>query len=930
MKSAILLLLLTVNILPQNYSLRGTVADSADRKPLSSANVILTSNRDSTVIGTATDSKGTFIFNNLPQGGYTLKISYVGYVTHTERIRLRNSVDLQQILLSPGESSLDDVEITSRRVPIVQNADTTEYSADAFKTHKDADAEDLVGKLPGVTVVDGKVKAHGEEVKKVLVDGRSFFGDDPTAVLRNLPAEIIEKIQVFDEQSEQARFTGFEDGNTTKTMNVVTRNRIRQGNFGRFSAGYGDDQRYSSGGSFNMFNNDQRLSIVGQLNNINEQNFSREDLAGVMTSSGGRGRGFGGGGSGYGGGAFMGLYGGNFGGGSPDFRVTSMNGLSTTKAAGINYTDKYWESLTLQTSYFINSTGNTAEGNLDREYFLPENIGQRYSEYNTSSSTNINHRFNMRMDYQIDSQNDLMFRPRISLQQNDGMNTLAGRTNTELTDLNSLYNLYNSDISAVNSSAELLYRHRFVTPRRTFSISVNGSFSNNDGESRTYSEQTYFLNQELSDTLNQYADLYRDRRGISSNIMHTEPLGENGIMQFTSGYSFNREESDQKRFSLTGIESVLDTSLSNLSDKTYTTQTYGTGYRYNKDGIILNANLNYNISFLGREQEFPFEDSAERKFTSILPSMMMRYNFSRDENIHFFYRTVNNDPRIEQLQYVLDNANPLQMSIGNPDLQQDYLHSFRLRYSRMNVQTLKSMFIMLNASLTNSYIGSSTIMAGRDTINYQGIILNPGSQITFPVNLNGYFTAGTSIVYSMPFELIKSQLNFNLDANYSRIPGRINYNDGHSNSNAYTLGVVVTSNISPDIDFTVSGSSTYNKVTSNLRRDYADDYFTQNTGLRSRLMFWEDFTLTNNINYQYNNGLPEEYNRNFVLWNLSLGKKIFSNNQGEIKITAYDLLDKNTTIQRSNTASYIQDVRTSTIGRYFLLSFTYQLRAFGS
>jgi hypothetical protein len=931
MKLVILLLVLTVNIFPQSFSVMGLVADSTDKHPLANANVILIHLRDSTVRGTATAADGSFNFSNLPQGRYTLNISYVGYKRHTETFGLRNgSLDLERILLSPGESRIDDIEITDTRVAVIQNADTTEYSADAFKAHKDADAEELVGKMPGITVTDGKVKAQGEEVKRVLVDGRAFFGDDPTAVLRNLPAEIIEKIQIFDEQSEQSRFTGFEDGNTTKTMNVVTRNRIRQGTFGRFTGGYGDDQRYNIGGNLNIFNDEQRISIVGQINNINEQNFSREDLAGVMSSSG-RGRG----GPGGGGGVFMGGYGGGFGGGnfqrgSSDFLVTAMNGLSTTKALGLNYTDKFWDKFSLQGSYFINRTDNSADANVQREYFLDQNMGQKYFEDNSSSSTNINHRINMRMEFQIDSLNDVMFRPRISLQQNDGSNRLFGQTFSDGTTLNAINNIYSSDISAVNSSAELLYRHRFETRGRTFSIAVNGSYNDNDGDSRTYSENTYLMNSALSDTLNQISDLYRDGRGVSSNMMYTEPIGENGMVQFTTGLSYSKDESDQRRFRVTATDALLDTSVSNLADKSYQTQTFGTGYRYQKNEITFNTNLNYNISLLNNEQEFPYPASTGRRFTSLTPSMMMRYSFSKDKNLHFFYRTNNNDPRIEQLQDVLDNSNPIQLSIGNPDLKQDYRHSFNMRYSQMNIETLNSMFIMLNGSLTNNYIGTSTLIAGRDTINYRGIILNPGSQLSTPVNLNGFFNIASSIVYSMPFNLIMSYINFNLDASYSRIPGMVNYNQGHSNSNTYSLGVVVSSNISPDLDFTLSSNSSFNKISSNLRRNYSEDYFTQTGGMKFRFQFWDGFIINNNLLYQYDNGLPEDYNRNIVLWNMSLGKKVFSNNQGEIKLTAYDILNKNTTIQRTNTSSYVQDVRSNTIGRYFILSFTYQLRAFGS
>ena len=902
----------------------GTVADSSNGTPLSSANVILLKLPDSTFTGAATDSRGKFIFNNIGQGRYNLIISYVGYQKYSEILRIRNrSIDLGTINLIPGELSIEDVEIIGRLTPVIQNADTTQYNADAFKTHKDADAMELVTKMPGITVADGKVKAQGEDVRKVLVDGRQFFGEDPTATLKNLPAEIVDRIQVFDEQTEQARFTGFDDGNTSKTMNVVTRMRIRQGTFGRFTGGYGDNQRYSSTANINLFNNDQRLSLLGQINNISEQNFSREDLMGIFSS--GRGGGHGGGGfySRGGGGSFRGPGG--------DFLVGTADGLSETKAFGINYSDKYWDKIDLSGSYFINRSDNDAESAIRREYFLPELSGQNYFENNSSSSTNINHRFNMRAEYEIDSMNEISFRPRFSLQQNNGSGKSAGQTFSETVLLNSINNLSGSDLSAINSSAELSYRHKFNTDRRTISLFLNGAYSNNEGDSKYYSENTYYISNAFSDTLDQISDLYRDSRSMSANVTYTEPLGENGMMLVNSEFSFKKDNNDQKRFDVLASGNImLDSALSNLSDKTYNSRKLGTGYRYRKDELTFNVNLDYNMSTLKNDRQYPYQATAERNFYSLLPSVSIRYRPSRDQDFRLNYRTNNNDPNIEQLQDVLDNSNPLRLSIGNPELKQDYRHSVFLNFRTMSMATLRSIFMMLYASLTDNYIGNNTIIAGRDSLEYRGILLNPGTQLSTPINLNGNFSVGSSIFYSMPAEILKSYLNLNLDINFSRIPGMINSRSGFTNSGNYTFGASVTSNISTDFDFTLSGSSSYNNVKSDLRNDYNQEYFTQNASFRLRSQFWEGIVIDNNMNYQYDSGLPESYNRNVFLWNLSLGKKLFSNNQGEIRIAAYDLLNKGTNIRRYAGDTYIQDTRANTIGRYFILSFIYQLRNFGS
>ena len=229
----------------------------------------------------------------------------------------KGAVDLGKIYIAPGEYEMGEVEIVEKGTILVQKEDTTEYFADAVKTNPDATAGDLISKMPGITVQDGKVQAHGEDVKNVFLDGKPFFGDDPNTVLKNVPAEIIERIQVYDKQSEQAEFTGFDDGNTSKTINIITRVRFRNGTFGKLAAGYGDQERYSTGGNLNFFNDKQRVTLLGQLNNTNEQNFSNEDLLGVMGDGGGgrggggmRPRGGGGGGRGSGGGQSGGFGGG--------------------------------------------------------------------------------------------------------------------------------------------------------------------------------------------------------------------------------------------------------------------------------------------------------------------------------------------------------------------------------------------------------------------------------------------------------------------------------------------------------------------------------------------------------------------------------------------------------------------------------------------
>lgn len=928
--------LLSINLFPQNLSINGQVEDKSNKKPLENANVILTRTADSKIFGMTTNKEGNFSFNNLNRGKYSVNITFVGYSVYKKDIELQNaSLNLQTLFLTPVGIKLKPVEVTAEPTPIVIKNDTAEYNAGAFKVNKDALAEDLIAKMPGITVQNGKVQAQGEDVQKVLVDGKEFFGSDPNAVLKNLPAEVIEKIQVFDQQSDQAQFTGFDDGNTNKTINIVTRFQNRQGTFGRFTGGYGNDDRYATGGNINFFNKDQRISILAQLNNVNQQNFSTDDLLGVMSSSGrmmriggGGNRNFGGG---RGGGGSLG-YGGGFGGNNiSNFLVNQSTGLIQTKAFGINYSDKWGEKVDLIGSYFFNLTNNDAESNTNRDYFLTSPSSQIYNEINSSITQNTNHRLSLRLNYQIDSFNSILFNPTLAAQLNNGASKIAGVTTSGTDKLNSTNNLFNSNLTGLTSTNNLLFRHRFDTPGRTLSINFTGSLNKNSGDNNLTAQDVFYNNTSTSDTIDQFSNLNKHGFSGASNIVYTEPITANGMIQFNTRFSYSEDNSDQKTFdNLNNQNSFLDTSLSNVYKKIYRTQSFGTGYRYRMNGLIFNVGLNYNIAQLQNSQSFPLLGNLERKFYSLLPSFMMRYNISRNENLRIFYRTNNDDPSIDQLQQVLNNTNPTQLSIGNPNLSQDYKHFIALRYSQTNAAHMHTFFILFSSTFTENYVGNNTIIATKDTTVLNNILLNRGTKLSIPTNLDGYVNLHSFVTYGVPVEFIKSNLNFNLNASYTRTPGIINGITNYANSSTYGLGVVISSNISDKIDFTLSSNSSYNIVNNSGQSDNTpnNNYFSQNSTIKFYWQFWSGFVLQNEVNHQLNNGLPASYSPNTVIWNISIAKKILNKDNGEIRFTANDVLNQNTNIQHNVSDSYVEDVRTNVLGRYFLLSFVYNVRAF--
>lgn len=334
------LLFLSTGISAQ--SITGMCTDSKSNQPLYGVKVLLSSATDSTFrTGSYTDERGVFHFSDLDPSDYTLHFTLLGYgeVELQADLRSSTSVDLGVVGMKTLQQ-VDEVNVSTKMIRVEQNGDTTSYNVDAFKTNPDASIEDLVTKMPGITVENGVVKAHGEEVKKVLIDGEEFFGDDATTALKNLPAEIVSKIQVYDKMSDQAAFTGVSDGEDVKALNIVTKPGMNSGQFGKLYAGYGTDDRYISGGMLNFFNGSRRLSFIGLSNNVNQQNFSSDDILGVLGSESG---------SSSGGRRSRGGMS-----GSENFMVGQQNGISQTHAFGINYSDKWGEKTKISGSYFFN------------------------------------------------------------------------------------------------------------------------------------------------------------------------------------------------------------------------------------------------------------------------------------------------------------------------------------------------------------------------------------------------------------------------------------------------------------------------------------------------------------------------------------------------------------------------------------------------
>ncbi len=912
----------------QNFNIKGKVVDDKNAT-LPGANVVLQYPWGEMATATATEADGRFELKNVEKGGYLLIVTFLGYEDLKKEVTVAaKDVSLGTLQVNPAATTLGTVTVTEQVLLGKVQGDTVQFNADAFKVMKDASAQDLIEKMPTVTNEGGTVKAQGETIQQVLVDGKPFFGNDPAAALRNLPAELIDKIQIFDQQSEQSQFTGVQDGNTSKTINIVTRKGMNNGQFGKVYAGYGWEDKYQVGGNTNIFKGDRRISIIGMSNNINVQNFSMDDILGVTGSSTANRGGMGGGGRGGGRGGPGG------GGGGSDFLVQTSGGISTTHAIGLNYTDKWGKKVEVTGSYFFNKSKNEARKDLSRQFVTQEGFGEIYEEGSSTDADNINHRLNFRATIELDSFNSLIIRPRATWQASEGLSTTLGRTTLGNDLLNATDNGFNSNYDGLSFNNSLLWRHKFRKQSRTFSVDVTNGYSPKIGDSQLGSYNSYFFPMVLHDTLDQRSKLDANNWNMAANLEFTEPLTQYSQLLLNYKASYQQEESDKLTYDfwpITGGYDLLNSTLSNVFSNDYITHSGGAGYNYSKgNDLNWNVRANYQWAELTNQPEFPAGPQTTVTFSNLLPSASFRYNLDKQRSIRFNYRTNTQLPSVSQLQSVVDNTNPLQLSTGNPNLVQSYQHNLFGRYQATNALKSTTLFAMLGGGFTSDYIGSSTWLGGSDTPLFDSLDVSPGAQIRQPVNLDGYRNLRSFASYGFPVKAIKSTLSFNLSYNYARTPGQINGAKNLADNHGIGTGVTLASNISTKLDFNISLRPSWNKATNSLQKASNNEYFNQNSSLRFNWIIFEGLVLRTDATHQYYKGLSAGFDQNFVIWNLAIGKKLFKNERGELALAVNDLLNENRNINRSVTETYIEDTRTNAIQRFVMLSFTYNIRSFGA
>ncbi|MFT7233208.1 MAG: hypothetical protein ACI8TA_002431 [Cyclobacteriaceae bacterium] len=684
-------------------------------------------------------------------------------------------------------------------------------------------------------------------------------------------------------------------------MNVVTKEDRRNGQFGNVYGGYGTNDLYKAGFTINSFNKDQRFTVLGISNNINQQNFSNQDLAGI----GGGGRG------------------GSRSGASESIMTGTLSGITTTHSLGINYSDNWKENTKVEGSYFYNQTDNTNNQNTYRESFLT-NETQFYNEEKKSSAHNLNHRLNFRIDHKINENNNILLRSTSGYQDNNSLEKTIGiATNESGEVLNETRNNYSSINTAWNISNNMTYQHKFNKIGRTISVDFGGKINpierRNSFQALEVDSLIDFNTEEIRNTLN-------------SNITYTEPIGNTALLSASYDLKTNKRKAikDTYLFEGNNEEGRLIPELSSHFSSGYTTQVSSVSYANRKYGNFINASLSYQNAQLNSEQVFPETSKINTPFNNLLASVMGRFELNENTNAFLRYRTTTDEPSISQLQTVIDNTNPLFISVGNLALKQSYSHDLMLRFSTNNIDKNITFSNFTNIKNTLNYITNSTIILKSDSALQGNVIVQSGAQISQPVNLNGYWNVRNSSTLGVLISPIKTNLNTTMGLGYSRLPGLTNEIKNLSNTYSADWRIGLSSNISENFDFNIFYNAKGNRVINSIQNGKNTNYVTQTIGGKMNIILAKNYVFRSDIYHLDYNGVNQNSDTKYTLWNMSLARKFLKNNMGEMAFTVFDLLGENQSINQKVTASYLEETQTKVLQRYFMFTFTYKLRKFKS
>ena len=884
--------------------INGVLVDSQDTTELIEATVrLLMNNKDSTLVkGTTTNMNGVFNIKGVKPGKYLLRFSYLGYNDLIKHVTVANDgrdVNMGVVQMDPNTIMLKETVVMGVKSPIVVKEDTIEFNADTYKTQANAVVEDLLKRLPGVEVgSDGKITANGKEVKKILIDGKEFFSDDPTVASKNIPADMINKLQIVDRKSDLARLTGVDDGEDETVINLTVKKGMNNGWFGTVNAGYGTDDRYAGNVMINHFRDGNQFTLLGGGNNVNNLGFG----------DGAQGR-------------FQ--------------RWGGDRGVTTSQYAGINFNvgSKEDEHFRVGGDIMYSHSDRDTRTRTARQYLLQDSTS--YEDANTvARDKSHNLRGDFRVKWEVDTNNTIEFRPNFSFNFNksergDTSSLVAG--DPARTAVNrSLSNFFN-DGKSYEWGARLIYNHKVAShPGRSQSLMLNYRYSNVHEDGDTYTDNTYYLVPEKNQLIDQTANNKRKTHNVTGRISWTEPLGDVKNARFLElsyrgNYRYTTSDKmvyDNDRSGIWPGGTITDQDwnerLSNSFRNTFFNQEFSVGFRQVRKEYNLNVGISVN-SAMSKSKDLinSARDIKERWAWSVAPYARFRYKFTETRNLNFFYRMRANQPSINQLQPVADESNPKNIIIGNPELKPTFNHNINLRFGDFAQGAQRSIMAMMNVDFAQNSI-VSTVTTDELT----------GGRITSYTNVGGVWNAMAMNMLSFPFGA--SKVWYFTSHMFTRYGVSKSVTDGLENRSStwfinYSPGLAFRNSV---FDIELRPRYSFQNTTTSALKSNARNIHTWGGMFDGTYSAPFGLVISTDLRYSTTSGYSAGYNSDQWIWNGSIAYQFLKEKQAALTISVYDILGQRKNIFRNVTGDYIEDVFYNSLGRYGMVTFTYRFNTF--
>ena len=903
-----LLMLLMILFSPMAFAqqsgvnVTGSVVEQGSDTPIEQATVRLLNVKDSAMVrGVVSARNGSFTLKNVKKGSYLLHITFIGYDPLYQPLQItgkKNPVNVGKLELSDGAIELGEAVVIGKAPEVTVRNDTVEYNADSYKVTEGSVLEDLLKKMPGVEVdSEGKITVNGKEVKKVMVDGKEFFSDDPKVASKNLPAKMIDKLQVLDKKSDMAQMTGFDDGEEETVINLTVKPGMKQGWFGNAYGGYGSKDRYEGNAMVNRFVNNDQITFMGGTNNTNNMGFS--DLASTMFS------GMGGGGGRRGG----------FGAGS---------GITSSGNAGLNFSKEFKpDKLTLGGNTRYSHSDNDARSKSDRQNILPGDSSSYDNSEAMSRTKSDNFGVDFRLEWKPDTMTQLIFRPSFSLSHsmNDNFSdatTLDNERDTVNTNKSSNY----SESNGYNLNASIDFSRKLNNKGRVFSATLSGgnSDSYSDGMNRSdivYFNQTDALKNSIIDQRSRY-----DNKGFNyrAYVSWVEPIGHNNFIQATYSISQRKQEALKNVYNqdADGIYNVLDSAYNQSYRNNFISQRASLSFKSQRAKFNYTIGLNMDPSYSSSENFVGDTTLSKitRKVVNLSPMAQFNYMFDKRTNLRIMYNGRTSQPSMTQLQPVADISDPTNITIGNPDLNPRYTNNVFIRFQQFTPEKQRAFMIMANGS----YIIN-------DIVSYTSYNQETGVKTTTYKNVNGNYSGNVRMMLNTPLKNKKFSINSMTMASFANSNGYIN-EEKNTNRNLILSERGGIDFRSSYLDLGVNGNIRYNATSNSLQKENNQNTFNYGAGGYTTIYLPLNFKIESDVNWSTNSGYGDGFKQNEVLWNASASKSFLKNNQGTLRFKIYDILQQRSNISRSVTASYIQDSEYNTLGSYFMVHFIYRFSIF--